>query len=560
MQNRHSAGRRGRPLHHVGTSVLCAALLAVAACGGGGGGGGGDDFSGGGRDGDAGGGNGGGGNGGGGSGDGNGGTTWTPGVFQPASTFKDLCATPRPGAFPDRQGTTVDENNWLRSWSNDLYLWYDEIADRNPALFDTPQYFDLLRTMEETASGRPKDRFHFSLPTDEWEAMSQSGISAGYGVSWAVLRPTVPREIVVAFTEPGSPATQPTIDLRRGARVLEVDGVDAINDDTQGGVDTLNAGLFPGDTGESHTFTIEDPGSSGSRTFSMTSVESQSTPVQNVRRIDTDDGQVGYMLFNDHIATAEQLLIDAVNELDGVADLVLDIRYNGGGFLAIASELAYMVAGAARTDGKSFERLRFNDKHPDFNPITGEPLQPRPFIDTTTGSFSAPAGQPLPSLDLPRVFVLTGPGTCSASESIINALRGIDIQIIQIGSTTCGKPFGFFPADNCGTTYFSIQFQGVNDKEFGDYPDGFSPENETDAPGVRLAGCSLADDFSRPLGDREEGRLAAALAYRDTGNCPAPTGVAPQGTGMSPTGIRRSSEAEALVQRPRGMPGKILMR
>ena len=58
--------------------------------------------------------------------------------------------------------------------------------------------------------------------------------------------------------------------------------------------------------------------------------------------------------------------------------------------------------------------------------------------------------------------VLTGPDTCSASESVINGLRGVDVEVNLIGGPTCGKPYGFYPQDNCGTTYFAIQFQGVN--------------------------------------------------------------------------------------------------
>jgi len=125
--------------------------------------------------------------------------------------------------------------------------------------------------------------------------------------------------------------------------------------------------------------------------------------------------------------------------------------------------------------------------------------------------------------------VLTSGGTCSASESIINSLRGVGVEVIAIGGTTCGKPYGFYPQDNCGTTYFSIEFQGVNDQGFGDYPDGFSPANATGSIGVKLPGCSVADDFSHALGDANERRLAAALGYLDGGACPAATGVAPGG-------------------------------
>jgi hypothetical protein len=177
------------------------------------------------------------------------------------------------------------------------------------------------------------------------------------------------------------------------------------------------------------------------------------------------------------------------------------------------------------TAGQVFEEIIFNDKHPITNPVTGQPLTPIPFHSTTQG-FSTPSGQALPTLNLPRVFILSGPTTCSASESVINSLRGVDVEVIQIGSTTCGKPFGFFPADNCGTTYFSIQLQGINAKGFGDYIDGFSPVNTTGTVGVTVPGCSVADDFSAALGNPAESRMAAALEYRDTQTCPAPSGVA----------------------------------
>jgi len=163
------------------------------------------------------------------------------------------------------------------------------------------------------------------------------------------------------------------------------------------------------------------------------------------------------------------------------------------------------------------------------DPITGRPLSPTPFYDTTLGlPFNGTPGQALPYLGLTRVYVLTGGGTCSASEAVMNGLRGVGVEVIQIGSTTCGKPYGFYPVDNCGTTYFTIQFKGANEVGFGDYPDGFSPMNSTN-PGVVVPGCSIADDFTRQLGDPTESRLAAALAYRDGAGCPAATGVGAPG-------------------------------
>src|SRR5206468_11798894 len=133
--------------------------------------------------------------------------------------------------------------------------------------------------------------------------LSQSGVSAGYGVEWAIVARFVPRRIVVAYTEPNSPAA--ALSLARGAEVLAIDGVDVVNDNTSSGVATINAGLSPAGPGEVHTFTLRDPGAATPRTVTMQSANVTLTPVQNVRTISTSSGPVGYMLFNDHIATAQ---------------------------------------------------------------------------------------------------------------------------------------------------------------------------------------------------------------------------------------------------------------
>ena len=106
--------------------VLLAALIALSACGGGGGGDGGSSAA---APVSA--------------------TTWTPGVFMPAANFAAQC-------------TTLSENNWLRSWTNDLYLWYDEVVDRDPALSTTPAYFDLLKTTATTVR-QPEGPLSFHL-------------------------------------------------------------------------------------------------------------------------------------------------------------------------------------------------------------------------------------------------------------------------------------------------------------------------------------------------------------------------------------------------------------
>jgi hypothetical protein len=495
-------------------TLLVLALIPVTmlldSCGGGGGGGGGAT-----------------------AGSSAGGTSqWIQGQFSPAATYAAMCVSPRTGidpatgkAYLDRPGTALEEKNWLRSWTNDFYLWFSEVPDQDPAGFASDAaFFDVLKTSATTASGKSKDRFHFTYPTAAWEALSQSGVQAGYGATFVIIAGIPPRNVVVAYTEPGSPAAMAPANLARGAQILTVDGVDLVNASDQASVDTLNAGLSPQTAGASHTFSILDEGAAAPRTVTLVSADITETPVQNVRAIPTAAGDVvGYMLFNDHIATAEQELVDAFNQLKsaGVHDLILDIRYNGGGYLDIASEVAYMIAGPTPTTGQTFELSQFNSKNPTVNPVTGATIMPVGFHTTTQG-FSGNAGQALPSLNLPRVFVITGAGTCSASESIINSLEGVNVQVIEIGSTTCGKPYGFYPADNCAVTYFSIQFQGINAKSFGNYPAGFTPENTLATEGVPVPGCSVADDFAHALGDPAEGRLASALSYRANGVCPVP--------------------------------------
>jgi hypothetical protein len=370
-------------------------------------------------------------------------------------------------------------------------------------------------------------------------------------VTWDFAVASPPRQVYAAFVWPGYAAA--AANVVRGSQVLAIDGVDMVNATDTASLNTLNEGLSPTSAGESHTFTLQAPGSNTSGTVTMQAQNVTETPVPVVTTITTGTGPVGYILFNDHIATSEGELINAINQLRSanVADLVLDIRYNGGGYLDIASELAYMIAGPGPTTSEAFEQQTFNNKYPSTNPVTGQPLTPTPFHSTSQGfSSSPPAGTALPYLGLPRVFVLTGPGTCSASEAVINGLNGVNVQVIQIGSITCGKPYGFYPQDNCGTTYFSIEVQGNNAKGFGDYPDGFAPQNSTTLTSAVLPGCSVADDFTHALGDSAEGRLAAALSYRAGQACPSPpTGIAPQLVAVDHAMVHKAPWRENRIMR-----------
>ena len=123
-----------------------------------------------------------------------------------------------------------------------------------------------------------------------------------------------------------------------------------------------------------------------------------SDPVPITSTVTYTAGKVGYLLFNEPHRHRRSRLITAINTLKAAAinDLVIDLRYNGGGYLDIASELAYMVAGPTQTAGKTFELVQFNSKHPVTDPVTGHADRAGRFLTTTQGFPGTPSGRRCP--------------------------------------------------------------------------------------------------------------------------------------------------------------------
>ncbi len=464
---------------------------------------------------------------------GNSGSTGSSASFDPAgpsASFAQQCAANNPLAASNLRTASLDtEKKWLRAYFDEAYLWRDEVPRVDPSWSgfsgsDTyaamDAYFEALKTTQLTGSGARRDRFSFTYPTDKWKALSENAVEAGYGIEWKLANTTPPRQIRIAYVEPGSPAD--LAGLLRGDQLLTADGVSADVNDTAG-VDALNAALFPAAANTPHSF-VFTRASGASVTRSLTSAEVTKTPVPIARVVTTPQGtRAGYLLFNDHVAPAEGQLIAAMQgfQAQGVRELVLDLRYNGGGYLYIASELATMIAGTTRTAGQAFETLQYSAKRSGDNERT-------PFFDTScilVGN-SCTKSQPLPTLDLARVYVLAQSGTCSASEAVVNGLRGVGVDVVLVGGKTCGKPYGFTAKDNCGISYFPIEFAGVNAQGFGDYADGFEPTAGGTAGTRFVKGCTVADDTGHALGDPAEAMLATALGHVDTGSCPVLPGAA----------------------------------
>jgi carboxyl-terminal processing protease len=437
-------------------------------------------------------------------------------------------------------GTLSDEKAWIKNYVQSAYLWYQDIpavnagapqySDENAVYGSLDNYFQALKSPLVTASGAKKDKFSFTYPTKQWEQLFASGITFSYGIEWQYSSKTAPWQLQVLYVAPNSPADNAGI--ARGDQLKSIDSLAV--DGSDSGVDKkVNAALYPNTTAK-HSFVISRAGSSD-KTIDLIPGNVTSSPVLMSKTLDHNGSKVGYMVFNEHIATAEQQLINSVSQFkaDQIDSLVLDMRYNGGGYLYIASELAYMIAGAGATQGKVFEQLQYNDKRKADTADGKTIFYSESCILNIAGKCTNE--KPLPSLNLKQLFVITTESTCSASEAIINGLRGVDIDVQIIGNTTCGKPYGFVGKSNCGISYFPMEFQGVNAKGSGDYADGFK------------ATCAAKDDLSKPLGDVNEGMLSAALYRKSNPTVCKPTA----GNGLNPNG------QEAHMRRPVVLENKI---
>ncbi|NCW18808.1 MAG: peptidase S41, partial [Betaproteobacteria bacterium] len=167
---------------------------------------------------------------------------------------------------------------------------------------------------------------------------------------------------------------------------------------------------------------------------------------------------------------------------------------HGGGRLDLATRLASSFAPQSLR-GEVFAELVYNDKH-------AGAIQVERFGD--------PA--PLPKLELDRLVVLTGPRTCSASEVLINGLksRSASLQVVSVGGKTCGKPFGFHPADACGLQYHAVNFMVRNARGQASELDGMTPD------------CVAGDDYQTPLGRAGDPLVESARYWLSYGRCPTP--------------------------------------
>lgn len=190
--------------------------------------------------------------------------------------------------------------------------------------------------------------------------------------------------------------------------------------------------------------------------------------------------KVGYLLYMGFHADYDEQLMEVFDKFkaDGIEDLVLDLRYNNGGEILSSAVLATLIAGPEHK-GETLAKLTFNKTRTEAGEKAEYKIGIKETIEYPDGYL--PIEEALDhSLGLDRVFVIATKTTASASEIIINGLRGLDIEVNLVGTRTSGKNVGMEGFSKRFRNYdfllYPVSFYIENAKGFRDYPEGFEPD------------------------------------------------------------------------------------
>jgi len=368
---------------------------------------------------------------------------------------------------------TSGQNLYVRDVMTELYYWYPFVPAVDPLRFDSPEaYLEAVRY-------RPLDHsFSYITSREANEAFFSDSQFIGLGLSTTVNA----GELRVLQVFDGSPAAE--AGLGRGHRILEINGrtIEALNASGQ-----LDEAFGPNQIGAEVEVAFQTRDGQARR--ARMTKRAVTIPTVSLTRVVTVDGRrVGYVFFRNFVRPSFAALDEAFAALREakVTELVLDLRYNGGGLVDVAVHLASLIAGPV-TNGQVMARYVHNDKYRSFD----EDIR---FETTDKG------------LDLSRLFVVTTRGSASASELLINALRPY-IPVVVVGDRTYGKPVGQYGIPFCDKVLAPVAFTIRNSADQGDYFDGIA------------ADCTAGDDTTHDLGDAAEASLAEALHFLGTGAC-----------------------------------------
>lgn len=280
---------------------------------------------------------------------------------------------------------------------------------------------------------------------------------------------------------PDSPASE--AGLKRGAMISLVNGSKI----TDNNFNEYYYNMLIPDAAISYTLTediIEEGQVAGTKEYPLTSRAMYANPVIFSKVCEEYEGhRIGYLVYSAFEAGFDEELFKVFKDFKekNVTDLILDLRYNGGGHVMSANLIASCVAGSSCSN-KVFAKYRYNEER--MKKIDSSKSEEKfSYAKYANLGTSLAAGD----LSLKRLYCLVGNGTASASELVINSLRGIDIEVTLIGETTTGKNVGMESVNmeiNDNTYRVApITFQSYNAKGFGEYENGFDPNvpmNELD--------------------------------------------------------------------------------
>jgi len=408
-------------------------------------------------------------------------------------------ATPAP--TPPSGGTCslLSRQNWVKAQLDEWYLFPETLpANLNPTPFASVQAY--LDALTETARNQGRDRFFtFITSIAEENAFFASGATAGFGIRLSY-DSAASRAFILDVFE-GAPAVAAGFD--RGSELLAI-GTSSSNLQTvtslfaQGGAQAVSDALGPSTAGTSRVLRFRNAaGSEVTVTVSKADFDIQPiSPNFGVQIINDGGRQIGYVNLRTFIGSADAQLRDAFDQFRtaGVTELIIDLRYNGGGLVRTAELFADLLGRDRFTsDVQGVTRFRASKSN-----------------ENITRNFQTEANSIAPS----NIAFITTDSSASASELVINAMIPyLGNNMALVGADTFGKPVGQIGLDQaaCDDRLRVVAFATENADGNSNYFDGLS--------GSVANSCQAPDDFTREMGDPTEASTARAIGYLNGASC-----------------------------------------
>jgi carboxyl-terminal processing protease len=321
-------------------------------------------------------------------------------------------------------------------------------------------------------------------------------------------------DLRVKYVYPGSPADVKGI--KRGYKIITINNRTGSGLTYDGNTNGTNVNFIVKAYANSSsiTMTLQKPDNT---TFDVTmaTVNYTVNPVLATKVIDAgNDRKIGYIVFNTFTAidNAKPKLDAAFSDFaaQGVTDLVVDLRYNGGGYVNTAEYLSDLISPSSASGSLMYTSYYNQDLQNDKYPLLSShyKITKGDFLPTNPENFKN--FQKAGSLNINKVFFIVTNSTASASELTINNLiPKMDVKLI--GGTSYGKPVGFFAIDINKYQLYVPQFETKNSAGNGGYYSGMEPGSP------KYPGKKDYDDVSKDFGDPTEVLLKYAINYVKTG-------------------------------------------